>query len=336
MLTALSAASTLTIFFLLLSSRPAGGGFSRRLDNRILSEQQVIKLSDSFQYIAGITDTLVFVGSNFNPSELSIYDIRSKSLCDRIQLTDHGKGLSSGVEVSINGSFFYVFDYFNGLVSQGSLAGRSVTTTIPIGLAFSDGVAMTKRSSSLRVMDNKGGEFFLAKVDSSKIIPERDILIKQIDGKFCTDGFFNYNHKNHTLFFTYYYRNQFIAMDTNLQVKFIANTIDTISHARIKVNVSEGGDITLASPARYVSVLGATSDDCFYLSSDVPADNEDPEMFDRVFRIDCYLVATGAYQSSFYLPHSRGMKLKSFAVLGANVIAVNGKHLIHYKFSKPK
>ncbi|MCG1037959.1 hypothetical protein KI686_16295, partial [Polaribacter sp. DS7-9] len=59
------------------------------------------------------------------------------------------------------------------------------------------------------------------------------ILEKQIDGLFCTDGMLHYNRKRHQLIYLYYYRNQYILMDTLLNIVHKGNTIDTNRVAKI-------------------------------------------------------------------------------------------------------
>jgi hypothetical protein len=68
-----------------------------------------------------------------------------------------------------------------------------------------------------------------------KVVLNPDILQKQIDGVFDSDGklLLNQNFKN--LIYIYNYRNEYMIMDEDLELKSRLKTIDTISRARFNV-----------------------------------------------------------------------------------------------------
>src|SRR5690606_39807845 len=76
--------------------------------------------------------------------------------------------------------------------------------------------------NTLGMMDNK---------ETVQFYPE--ILQRQVEGIFSTDGTLHFNEELQKLLYTYYYRNQYILMDTNMNVIHRGQTIDTNSLAKI-------------------------------------------------------------------------------------------------------
>ncbi len=98
-------------------------------------------------------------------------------------------------------------------------------------LFFSNGISLTSNNFAFRKYDQILKQNILAKNSfnpgSSPVIESKDLLQKQVDGIFCTDGMMSYCKKSGKLIYVYYYRNQFICADSNLHLIYRGNTIDT-------------------------------------------------------------------------------------------------------------
>ncbi len=73
---------------------------------------------------------------------------------------------------------------------------------------------ISSNSAILRKIDIDKRENVLLKSRAD----QRYVLRKQVDGLLCTDGYLQYSKQFHQLVYTYRYRNQFICLDTNLNV----------------------------------------------------------------------------------------------------------------------
>jgi hypothetical protein len=161
-------------------------------------------------------------------------------------------------------------------------------------------------------------------------------LVKQVDGLFCVDGMLHYNRQLNTLVYVYYYRNQFISMDTMLNVLYRGKTIDTISHARIKVAQMEAGHaITLATPPLTVNTQSCVSGNYLFVNSNLKASNEPQEHFDMASAIDVYDLRNGDYRYSFYIAHVGGKKMRNFGVTGRTLVVLHDQYAYTYDISYP-
>src|SRR5690606_29049517 len=109
-----------------------------------------------------------------------------------------------------------------------------------------------------------------------------DILEKQLDGIFCTDGQLIYNRDLSQLVYIYYYRNEYMVMDSKMKLLYRARTIDTVSKAHIKLASLRSGEVRkLASPPNIVNLGAYASGAHLYIHATGMAKNDDETTFNR-------------------------------------------------------
>ncbi|SEM22257.1 hypothetical protein SAMN05216436_102278 [bacterium A37T11] len=139
------------------------------------------------------------------------------------------------------------------------------------------------------------------------VLPDRvyfvsGLLRGQQDDFFTTLGSLLVDPMHNKVVYVYLYRNEFMVLDTGLNLQYRARTIDTISQAKIKTAVLDKNTLTLASPPLMVNEQGVLQWPYLYIHSCILAANEDPDVFDRHRVIDVYdLNDRGRYCFSFYL-----------------------------------
>ncbi|WP_205513822.1 hypothetical protein [Longitalea arenae] len=148
-------------------------------------------------------------------------------------------------------------------------------------------------------------------------------------GAFATDGSLYYDSTTHLVCYTYFYQNGFICMDTNLNLKLTARTIDTLTRREVKV-AHVGSSYTMQQPPRFVNTLGAVAAGNLFLQSMLQADNEYPLDFTENTVIDIYGLIDGSYKGSFYIPPYKGKKTYQFHVIDKTLYAIYGKTVVMY------
>ncbi|MBB5436609.1 hypothetical protein HDC92_000273 [Pedobacter sp. AK017] len=174
--------------------------------------------------------------------------------------------------------------------------------------------------------------------DSVKILKEYS-LPDLSDGLFANDGILDYDQKNAKMLYMYFYRGEVLCLDTNLNMKYILKTIDTVRTAHIKlgISVNKGKDnkiskmLTQRTPPKFINAHITTNDDKIYVLSRLKADNESQKEFDNQQVIDKYNIYNGKYINSFYLPKYKGKKLKQFQIRNNLLVAIYGTTLVTYK-----
>jgi len=131
--------------------------------------------------------------------------------------------------------------------------------------------------------------------------------------------------------YIYFYRNQFICLDTNLNIIYTGRTIDTNSVAKIKLaEIKSENKKTFFTPPKVINKFNCVAGESIFINSTLNANNEDNSFFRTHSAIDVYSLKTGRYCYSFYLPEIEGKKIQSFRVIDKTLIAIQGRYLVTY------
>lgn len=343
-LMAFSIGTVLAMYWLSDARGIAGRGFDRRISATEPTLLSAVKLSREAYYFAGGLQEKSYLADPDAPFEIIEVDgISLRTI--HIQNLPNLK-VKTG-RITIDSPYFYLADLYSYSVYRGRTGTWALEKRILGSEFFSEAVPVSPFSMVMRTLNRKKDTYIITKkhADAQITVTSENFLQKQIDGLFCTDGMLLFDKNANRIVYTYYYRNQFICADTNLNVALRANTIDTISHARIKVaNISSTGVSTLSSPPFIVNRATFTSDGILYVNSRVIADNEDPEDFNSSDVIDIYETTTGEYVISYYIPRPGKERLRNFAVRSGMLYVLRGNTLsiyqmpdwpLHTRFSSP-
>ncbi|SMC98093.1 hypothetical protein [Pedobacter nyackensis] len=162
----------------------------------------------------------------------------------------------------------------------------------------------------------------------------------QSDQFFSNDGFYSYDKASERIIYGYFYRGEFLCLDTNLNLLYKANTIDTNKTAQvytIKRTVPIGNKFTSrytqTKPPKFINKSISISNGVLYIQSLLKADNQSAEDFKNNYIVDSYSIEKGIYINSFYIPRIKGKSLSYFKVFYNNLYAIYGDILLIYKIS---
>lgn len=286
-------------------------------------------------YIAGSTGKTIYLGNSTAPAHLLI---TNASLSDTthvvLKIPTELKAKLKSFKVSVDSPFFYIHDGISPAILQGRVGIWKADKFMYDSAYFTQSVAIGKKSFIIRSVSNRTGEYVLAKETNE--LPHlklaTNILEKQVDGLFCTDGTMHYVSDLGALVYVYFYRNQFIRIDTNLNVVFRGKTIDTVSRAKIQVaKISSENAITLSAPPLLVNKRSTASGNWLFVNSNLLAKNELKTRSEKAAVVDVYDLSNGIYQFSFYLYNYGDEKLTDILVRKDLLIALHGKYILTYK-----
>ncbi|WP_152541986.1 hypothetical protein [Pedobacter sp. V48] len=164
-------------------------------------------------------------------------------------------------------------------------------------------------------------------------------LPPQVDGIFCADGWLHYDAKAARLYYMYFYRGTFLCLDTSLNLRYKAKTIDTVQWAKISINMynqrlKNGTAVLRKSPVGLPTMVNkyfTVSENRVYIQSGLRADNESAASRRKQESIDVYEGNNGRYLHSFYLPKYQGLNMRQFEVTGHNLVAIYDQFLVIYR-----
>jgi hypothetical protein len=168
--------------------------------------------------------------------------------------------------------------------------------------------------------------------DTLKGIFSTELLEKQDDGVFDTDGKLIYSASLDKLIFIYYYRNQYIVANKNLDLGFRGKTIDTISRAQLDISENTSRQQRkLGGNSLLVNRNIATADKFLFIDSPRLGKLEPEAMFADANIIDVYDLLDQSYRFSFYLYGHKEEKAREFIIVGGIFYALQGNEIVAYK-----
>lgn len=298
----------------------------KRVDNR-LTERLTLK-GEGF-YFAGTARDAAYVAKGLMPMRLWWFN---GPLLDSVPVPIGGAHLPYRyMRYRVRDNDLVVMDANKPFIFRGSTETWNVNF-FNKGLYFIDGVPLAKDRLALLVrLQGKATLGMLAK-DSTTGVWSRELIQTQLDGFFCSFGQLHGQPEWNRAVYVYANRNEFFVTDSLLRLQYRANTIDTISRARIKVGSTDAYTTELASPPMPVNLRSHVDGGWLYVQSNIMAANEDTRDFENNAVIDVYdLEDGGKYRYSFYLPHLDGQRLTDFCVVGSVVYALYLDVLVRYR-----
>ncbi|SFW76168.1 hypothetical protein SAMN02927921_04080 [Sinomicrobium oceani] len=313
------------------------GDFARFFPPHFITSRKVFHIENIFQpIILGITREYIYIGTSTNPESFKEINYKTGDITSlELNVNKDQKIAWRALRIKINSQGIYLSE---GITP--SILYSDLKTLRPVRLPidsvhFSQCLPLSPSSFVLKTYDAKLQQNILAKETLHPITVKRmpNILEKQVDGIFCTDGELHYNRKNNHLIYVYHYRNQFIGMDTDMNILYKGKTIDTVSHAKIKVTKirAEGSDrFILAAPPLIVNKKSYADGNHLFIHSNFIAKNEEITDSRHKSVIDVYSLKNQRYIYSFYIPGYDGKQIRDFAVYDNALIALYDNDIIAF------
>lgn len=319
-----------------LSKGTYRGNFKRKFIKETVSPPEyALALPYNSYYIAGATVNEIYLGNRIDPLHMIIIDTQSSDTVHvrlSVDLPEHKS--KRKFTVSIDSPYYFLMNGNLPAVFRGRLHEWNAAKPMASHDYFVDAVPVGTSSLVMRSYSVRSKGFALAKKTGSEGNLEFNyrLLEKQIDGIFCVTGNLHYSREMGKLVYIYNYRNQYLVMDSSLNLSYRANTVDTFSHAPIKIaKIKSEGSHILASPPTMVNRKTTVNDRYLYVNSNVMASNEDIRDFRNGAVMDVYDLSEGRYCFSFHLPHYNGKRLTDLIISNGKLIALYDRYIVLMK-----
>ncbi len=214
----------------------------------------------------------------------------------------------------------------------------ATTYKFPAG-SFTRAVMLAPYSYVLRSFDSTlkmADQIFIKGNPASGYLErKKNIIATKHDAGLATDGLLNYDKMTHLITYVFFYQNQFLCLDTNLNVVYNRNTIDTTNTNRTQTgnffSARKTNTFTTTGPARFINGRSCVDNKKLYINSKLKADNETDENFMHNSVIDVYNIKNGQYESSFYIPSYKGENMINFKIINRIIIVLYKTYMISYR-----
>lgn len=308
---------------------------TRRFPHSPLKQTAIMDLKLNSFYFAGVDSEKIYLGNITAP--LVITTFNKNLICIQKSMIDlNRKDLPfRGVKVAVQSPYFFVTDGTVPCVFKGKTKDWKAVLIHQKGEYFGgaqpiDSTAIAVATYSKSTGDKIIGVIYFGTNERTILNPE--ILQKQFDGVFDTDGQLLYSEGMKKIIYLYAYRNQFTVADKNLNITSKGNTIDTITQAKLSIaKDKKRQQRQFSKPPLFVNKSSAVYKNLLFVNSSIPGRFEDDRMWKRTSIIDVYDLSQKSYLLSFTINNLNDKKLKSFIVYDNQLYALIGNHMINYK-----
>tara|TARA_R110002050_G_scaffold125594_4_gene245358 strand:+ start:2345 stop:3448 length:1104 start_codon:yes stop_codon:yes gene_type:complete len=331
----------MAMLFFLADSKPdrldRNYSVGRALVKDAIAKDTVLDIKHNSYYIAGTTDNRLYLGNVTSFLHLLSVDT---TLTDTTHLSiriKNGDGLVfRSPSFRIWDPYFYMTDGVMPGLFRGQLGKWEAERFMKDSAFFTKIVPTGPKNFVIRAMQASSRQYVLGTIkDSPPFLNLTQLLKKQVDGVFDVDGNLLYNRELDKVVYVYYYRNQFLVTDPDLNLLYEGKTIDTFSQVQINpVHVSSGKTQMLAAPPKMVNGNSTAKGNMLLVNSKIMGRNDDENLYRSSSVIDVYGIHQGAYLFSFYLPGYKGMSARDFRIVGNKLIAQYERHIVAYTLNE--
>lgn len=308
---------------------------TRRFPHSPVEQEAVLDLKLNSYYIAGVDGSHVYLGNVTAPLAVTTLDKEFQSIDKNMIEINKKNLLFRGIKVCVIPPYFFVADgtvpcIFRGKISNWKAElvnqnGEYFTTVIPI-----DSTTVAVSTNSKKNGDNILGVIQIG--NNTQTILNPQILRKQFDGVFDTDGHLSYSKGMQRIIYLYAYRNQFTITDKKLEIKGRGTTIDTISHAKLSIiKDQQYNQRKFSKPPLFVNKDITVYKNLLFVNSAIPGRYETDRMWKRTSIIDVYDLMNKTYILSFTLNDLDNRKVKKIVAQNDQLYVLIGTHIIRYK-----
>jgi hypothetical protein len=312
--------------------------FVRLLPPHPIRFEKALDVKYTSYYIAGVASNHVYLGNFAAPLHLlDINTVAADTQHVRLTIDDPDLQKFRTIKVRVDSPVFYITDGVRPALLKGETQTWRARRYMYDSAYFTDAVPLGPGSFAIRSISSSTHSNVLSKENRAapNVQEAPGLLIKQVDGLFCTDGMMHFNRELNMVVYLYHYRNQYLCMDTSLNLLYAGKTIDTVSRAQVKVaSITSDNVVTLASPPLMVNKKSSASGNYLFVNSGLQAKNEDAETFNQAAVIDVYSLRDGVYQFSFYIYDFNDEKLQAFKVSGDKLVALFNHYVVVYSLAE--
>jgi hypothetical protein len=299
-------------------------------------EDKVLDLGVNSFYFAGAYQNTVYFGNHTAPLRLAIVDSAMEQRQDYTLSIDKTDFPFRSIRLKVLHPYFYLADGYVPVIFRGKL-NQWEAKTLSLGQAYFsdfqplDSIKIAFRGQSAVTKENVLGLLNISAEGEVSLYPE--LLGKQIDGVFDTDGILNYSLEQQKAVYTYFYRNQYLVTDANLNLLHRGNTIDTTSIAQIKVSKLKNGEHKMSAPPQTINKNVVTHRNLLFNISNSIGKSESKSMWKQAVVVDVYDFVKQAYIGSFYVYHRGEHKLSDMLVTDHYLYGLFDHELVRYRLA---
>lgn len=286
-------------------------------------------------YFAGLDSSDIYLGNTTAPLVITKLNSRLEQTQRKKIDLDNKKLPFRAASIMVETPYFFVTDGTVPCIFKGRIDNWNAKLILRKGEYFTTARVIDSNAITVVSAKRTNGDNVLAVIDlldNGRTTLNPEILQKQNDGVFDTDGMLVYSREMKRIIYLYAYRNQFTIADKRLKIDYRSSTIDTITKAQLHIENDENfRQRQFSKPPLFVNKNCAVFGNLLFVQSAIPGRFEDDKIWKHSSIIDVYDLRKKSYVLSFCISDLNGKKMRYFKVLDDKMYVLIGTHIIVYK-----
>ncbi|WP_077400644.1 hypothetical protein [Cellulophaga omnivescoria] len=315
--------------------------FVRRYPHHPVNKIQDVPIGYNSYYFAGYFENKLYLGNTTAPLHLLEVNIKTRDTSHIMINLNESDLPFNAVNVKLSPPYFFVMDGSVPCIYRGKINNWDAHLWMKDEVYFMNAIPIDSnrlyiKSIHLETKASILGLYSKVGNKKGKVTLNFDLLERQIDGVFDVDGMMVTEKELSVLSYVYYYRNQYLILDKNLQMVQKNTTIDTVATANISLSEPiNNGEVKMNAPPLFINKLAALSPKLMFINSNRLGRYEESKMLKQASIIDVYNWRKKTYDFSFYFYNIENESLRELQVYENYLVGLVGNSLSIYEL-KPQ
>lgn len=312
--------------------------FTRRFLMYPVLEDKNLNLESEHHYFAGEDQNNIYLGNKEFPQILTTISKDLKNIQNLKITPERFNYPFKNLAVQIKSPYYYLSDGTVPVIYRGKVGNPNAKLISFQDAFFSQLVIKDSTQLFLRSIISKTKSLTVVYLNTdghpkTELLPQ--IIEKQKDGVFDSDGQLKTADNPFRLVYLYSYRNQFTVAKNEWNSILHLKTIDTVQTAKIKTKKLSDGRHKMIAPPLKVNQNIALQGNLAFINSALRGKNESVSSWKKSKIIDIYRTDRQEYIGSFYI-YNHGEETVTDYFAGKNFFfTLTGNKLIRYKYRNP-
>lgn len=310
--------------------------FTRRFLQNPITEVSTMTLAANRPYFAGTDGDRIFTGDLDRPLLLSSISDDLKQLKTMRILPEKMVEMTfRNVRAEISKGRYYLYDGTVPVIYSAKLDHPEAKIISRGDAYFTQLSVLDTARFALRTQSSLTHQYVLALLDlntADKVKLYDRLLEPQTEGIFDVDGLLQVNEES--VVYTYHYRNEFLVMDRNMNLRQRLNTIDTTRQAKISVTELKDGSRRMDAPPLKVNERFSLLGRILFNQSNLRGKNEPRSTWKNYHIIDLYRTDAQRYLGSLRIKKINKEPLHGFQFTRENLYVLQGNELKKFRYTE--
>ncbi|TQM21738.1 DoxX family protein [Chryseobacterium aquifrigidense] len=310
--------------------------FIRRFPHHPIVQDKSLDLGANSYYFAGISNGKVILGNYISPLTITEIDSSFTTFRQHTIKLDHYDHPFKSLTLYIRDSHFYLADGTVPVIYRGNLNTLSAKTMSYKKMYFDQLQVLDSTQIAFRTFNpnTKIRSLGILQSISGNYHLNDDIIKKQKDGLFDTDGQLIADSRTNTYYYIYYYRNKIITIKTSENSVSEQNTIDTTHIAKVQSTILSDGKTKMTAPPLTVNKMATACWGVIFNQSNLMGRFENRDQWKTNAIIDIYNTQNKSYSGSFYVQNRHKNKMTGMLAGNNYFYTLIGNEIIRYRYAQ--